>query len=96
MTKEIEMETIGANDLTKWEIFFQSKEPMKLKGRLVGVYIVDEKKWLESTTQAERDKMTKVKADSLYVRNDLKHYNFVMYIEDDGKDAFIHIVIKED
>ena len=82
-----------------WEIMFQpNREDIKIKGRLIGIYIQDEKKWLEGRTQKDIDKMTKIRSDGLAVRPDPKRFNFVCYVEYDSEfdETYIHIVVKED
>jgi len=80
-----------------WEIFFQPKQPLKIKGRLVGVYITDEKKWLAEQQKEIIDKMIKLKADTLFVRPDAKRFNFTCYIDycEEFDETYIHIVVKE-
>jgi len=81
-----------------YEIMFQPNKDIKIKGRLVGVYIQDEHQFLVEHTQKEIDGMTKIRADGLLVRPDPRRFNYKCYIEydKDFDETFIHIVIKEE
>jgi len=81
-----------------WEIMFQPKDAIKVKGRLVGVYIQDEHQFKVEHTTKEIDNMTKIKSDGLAVRDDPKRFNYTCYVDYDKEfdETFIHIVVKEE
>jgi len=80
------------------EIMFQPKDDIKIKGRLIGVYIQDEHQFKVNYTQKQIDKMLKIKADTLLVRPDSDRFNYICYVDYDKEfdETFIHIVVKED